>query len=113
MQTITQPWSLSKEETIKKFETSSGGLTNKEAQSRLFQYGSNVFHNKEKVNVVFLFLRQFISPLIFLLIGAALITGFLREWMNMAVISFAVLLNVLLGFYHEYHAENTLDKLKS
>ena len=113
MQTITQPWSLSKEEIIKKFETSSGGLTNKEAQSRLFQYGSNVFHNKEKVNVVFLFLRQFISPLIFLLIGAALITGFLREWMNMAVISFAVLLNVLLGFYHEYHAENTLDKLKS
>ena len=58
-------------------------------------------------------MKQFINPLIFLLISAAVITGILREWVNTVVIIFSVLLNVFLGLYHEYHAENTLDKLKS
>jgi len=112
MKINTQPWSLSTEETIGIFETSHSGITDKEAKSRLHQYGTNTFHNKEKINLTVLFLKQFISPLIFLLLGAAIITGFLKEWINTFVILLSVLLNVFLGFYHEYHAEHTLDKLK-
>ena len=109
-----QPWSLSKEEIIEAFKTSSSvGLTDGEVENRLREYGTNTFHNKEKINMVSLFLKQFVSPLIFLLIGAAIITGVLEEWINTLVIIFAVLLNISLGFYHEYHAENTLSKLKS
>ena len=113
MDTNIEPWSLTTEEIIKAFETSHAGLTDEEAGNRLQKYGTNTFHSKEKINLVFLFLRQFVSPLIFLLIGAAVVTGILKEWINTAVIIFSVLLNVSLGFYHEYHAENTLDKLKS
>lgn len=51
------------------------------------------------------------SPLVFILIGAALLTAILGEWINMAVIFSAVLINVGLGLYREYQAENTLEKL--
>lgn len=66
---------------------------------------------EKKINVIALFLKQFLSPLIFLLIVAGVLTFFLAEWVETIVIALAVLVNVILGFYHEYHAENTLDKL--
>lgn len=112
-QAINEPWSLSVEDIILDLKTSIKGLEETEVQSRLKKYGNNDFHSKEKADRFSLFLKQFISPLIFLLIGAAILTGILSEWIDTTVIIFAVLLNVSLGFYHEYHAENTLDKLKT
>ena len=108
---ITQPWAFSATEVIAKLETTQIGITDKEAGIRLIKYGNNIFHHKEKINIISLFLKQFLSPLIFLLIGACILTFILTEWIDTIVIAFAVLINVLLGFYHEYHAENTLEKL--
>ncbi|PIR68904.1 hypothetical protein COU48_01565, partial [Candidatus Nomurabacteria bacterium CG10_big_fil_rev_8_21_14_0_10_03_31_7] len=113
MKTINQFWSLPGEDVINILETTHNGLKEDEAKSRLHKYGTNTFHNKEKINIFSLFLKQFINPLIFLLIGASIITVILKEWASTFVIIFSVLLNVFLGFYHEYHAEDTLDKLKS
>src|SRR3989338_602016 len=111
MKIVIQPWAESAREVIEELNTRETGLTEKEAADRLTKYGNNTFHNKEKTSVVSLFLKQFLSPLIFLLIGAGILTFILTEWIETIVISFSVLLNVFLGFYHEYHAENTLDKL--
>ena len=111
MKMILQPWNFSSAEVLKKLETTSTGLTDKEATIRSNKYGNNTFHNKEKISIGALFLKQFLSPLIFLLLGAGILTAILHEWMNALVIILAVLLNVGLGFFHEYHAENTLDKL--
>lgn len=113
MQTIIQPWSIPTDEVLTGLDTSHKGITDKEAEARILKYGTNTFHNKEKKSIISLFLKQFISPLIFLLIGAAVLTGILGEWIDTGVIAFAVLLNVGLGFYHEYNAENTLEKLKT
>ncbi len=111
MHTITQPWALSKDEVLKILETSHAGLTDKEVNDRLLQYGNNTFHTTEKLNAFYIFLKQFTSPLIFLLIGASVLTGILGKWLDTGVIIFAILLNVVLGFFHEYRAENTLAKL--
>ncbi len=113
MQKITSPWAIDTVDLIKDLGTSHDGLTDQEAEARIGVYGDNTFHNKEKKNIVLLFLKQFLSPLIFLLIGAAILTGILAEWVDTIVIAFAVLLNVILGFYHEFHAENTLEKLNT
>jgi len=112
-QVLSQPWSLEASELLSLLGTSPSGITDQEAELRLRKYGSNTFHGKEKSRTVFLFLKQFVSPLIFLLVGAVILTAILAEWLNMVVIAFAVFLNVSLGFYHEYHAENTLKKLKT
>jgi Ca2+-transporting ATPase len=111
MQIPTQPWSIPIKDLTDALNTPSSGLTDQEVDLRLAKYGSNTFHTKEKPKVLGLFLKQFVSPLIFLLVGAAVLASVLHEWTNTAVIAFAVLLNVFLGFYHEFHAENTLDKL--
>ncbi|MCF7833740.1 MAG: HAD-IC family P-type ATPase [Candidatus Pacebacteria bacterium] len=108
----TKPWAMTEEEVFLSLGTSKEGLSEKEAESRLSKFGTNTFHNKEKVNPFVLFLKQFLSPLIFLLVSASVITIFLKEWMNTAGIVFAILINVGLGFWHEYNAENTLEKLK-
>jgi Ca2+-transporting ATPase len=113
MDNLEKPWSLSASDLIKDFQSTETGLSEKEAKERLLKHGSNAFHKKEKKSAISIFLKQFISPLIFLLIGAATVTGVLNEWIDTSVIIFAVLLNVSLGFYHEYNAENTLDKLTS
>ncbi len=110
-QAIVEPWALSVQDVILKLKTSREGIEEAEAKQRLSQYGSNTFHAKEKARTVVLFFKQFVNPLIFLLIAAAILTGVLGAKLDTLVIAFAVLLNVLLGFFHEYHAENTLSKL--
>lgn len=111
MENFLQPWALNKEDSLTVLKTSSEGLSSSEINERMEKYGTNTFHSKEKKGAWFLFLKQFASPLIFLLIIASVLTFLLKEWLNTFVILFAALINVFLGFFHEYHAENTLEKL--
>ena len=111
MQHIEHIWSMSVEESLQKFATSEKGLTEEQARKSLSLYGRNTFTKREKKGPFSIFFKQFLSPLIFLLLGAASITAYLDEWTNTFVILFAVFLNVIIGFYQEYHAESTLEKL--
>lgn len=113
MENFKQIWSLDTDKSLEILNSSRDGLNDEQVESRLLEYGKNNFHNKEKKTLLSILGKQFVSPLIFLLIAAAFVTGILQEWIDTSVIVFAVLLNVLLGFYHEYNAENTLDKLTS
>lgn len=106
-----QPWALSTEDALAGLGTSLSGLSNLSAEKRRLFLGKNIFQSKDKANKIKIFIKQFFSPLIFLLVIASILTFVLREWLNTAVILFAALLNVFLGFYHEYHAENTIEKL--
>src|SRR5574343_1560 len=110
---IEFPWAKNLEDIFLKLKTSESGLSLAEADNRLEVNGQNVFKTKEKNSALKIFLKQFASPLIFILIGAAILTGVLNEWLNTAVIILAVLINVFLGFFREYNAENTISKLSS
>lgn len=110
---MIEPWALSISEVFEAFQTVPKGITEKEAEIRLAKYGKNTFVSKGKTNPLFLLFKQFLSPLIFLLLGAVFLTAVLGKWLDMWVVLSVVLFNVALGFYHEYNAENTLDKLKT
>lgn len=110
---IQTPWFLGAEEVLNKLDTTIGGLSEDEAKKRLEQFGDNDFRKKKNFSVFNLFIKQFMSPLIFILMGAVVLTLVLQEWLNMIVILGAILINVGLGFYREYQAENTLEKLES
>jgi len=107
------PWSLEPKNIFAKLETSPQGLSEQEALRRLKIYGKNIFHKQERQSTVAIFLKQLTNPLIFILIAAGIITMVLQEWIEVVVITLAVLVNTGLGFYREYHAENTLEKLSS
>ncbi len=106
-------WSESPHVVVDAFHTSEQGLSERFVQDNVRQYGKNLFAQKEKKTILHIFLAQLTSPLIFILIGAAIVTGILGEWIEVVVISLAVLVNAGLGFYREYHAEHTLEKLST
>ncbi|OGI85626.1 hypothetical protein A3A01_01260 [Candidatus Nomurabacteria bacterium RIFCSPLOWO2_01_FULL_39_17] len=110
---LAQPWSISVADIFTELKTGSNGLSEKEIVGRQNTYGKNLFKNHEKRSVVSILLKQFISPLIFILIGATVITFLLKEWVETFVIGGAVIINAGLGFYREYHAEHILEKLSS
>ncbi len=110
---IKTPWFFSSEEVLNKLNSSTEGLSEEESQKRLKSFGGNNFKNKKYLNLPKLAIKQIMSPLIFILIGAAFLTGVLQQWMNMFVIIGAILINGGLGFYREYQAENILEKLKT
>ncbi|MFP3951483.1 MAG: cation-translocating P-type ATPase [Candidatus Bathyarchaeia archaeon] len=101
------------EETLDQLETSTEGLTGEEAIKRLEKHGLNELREEEKTTALDIFLNQFNSVLILILIIAAAISGFiLKEYTDMAVILVIVVLNSVIGFVQEYRAEKAVDALK-
>lgn len=114
MTSIHYPWSKTSEELSHTLTTSlEHGLDQQEAANRLRQYGENNFSVKPKASPYVIFARQFKSPLIIILCIAAVITGALAEWLDTAIIAFAVLVNAALGFAQEYKAEKAIESLRS
>ncbi|NLO29730.1 MAG: HAD-IC family P-type ATPase, partial [Methanosarcina mazei] len=93
--------------------TSVKGLSPEDAEKRLEEYGKNELKEKEKVSVFRLFLSQFKSILILILVIAAIVSALLGEAIDAAVILFTVFLAGILGFAQEYRAEKAIELLKS
>lgn len=88
------------------------GLLPTEAARRLAEYGPNTLTEKKAISPLEIFLDQFKNFIIWILIGAALVSGFLQEWVDAIAIIAIVLLNSILGFVQEYRAEKSLAALK-
>ncbi len=111
---IKQPfWAMKTEEALKVLETIPTGLAEKEISARRTLFGANDISVHARLTAVKIFLNQFYSPLILVLLGAGSITFILREWTNTVVILAAVAVNTALGFYQENKAETALEVLKS
>ena len=88
------------------------GLGPADAARRLDRDGPNQLAAAPGPSAWSLFLGQFRSLLIWVLIGAALISGLLGEWVDALAIVAIVILNAVLGFVQEYRAEKSLAALK-
>lgn len=89
------------------------GLTEKEVQKRRFDFGKNALMEEKKYLKFKLFLSQFKSPLMYILIFAGIITLFLNNYTDSIVILLAVLINALFGFFEENKVSNVLKKLQN
>ncbi len=104
--------SRSIEDVYSALASSAGGLTEAEARARLAQYGQNVLPAPKKKGVASIFLSQFKSPLIYVLLAADAIVFFLREYSDGYIILFILVFNAVLGTIQEGRAENTLAALQ-
>lgn len=88
------------------------GLTTSEAQHRLATVGPNELPEAAPPSPLKIFLNQFASLIVWVLIGAAAVSGLLQEWVDAAAILAIVILNAILGFVQEFRAERSLAALK-
>jgi P-type Ca2+ transporter type 2C len=90
-----------------------GGLSRHEAHRRLSKYGPNTIEEQKRKPAIYRFLLQFNDFMIYVLLGAIVISGaWLHEYVDAVVILVIVLLNAVLGFVQESRAETALRKLK-
>ena len=115
---MKQYYNHSVEEVSKEFQTDAErGLSPDEIASRLEKYGKNMLIQKKGRPFIVMFLEQFKSFLIILLIIAALISGVMgvrtgEGLLDTYIIMGILLLNAFIGAYQEYQAQKSMDALK-
>jgi Ca2+-transporting ATPase len=106
------PHIVSSEQELEALGSSLNGLSKKECAGRLEQFGPNTLPEPKTTSAAVLFLRQFLSPLIYVLLLAALISLLLRETSDAAFIFAVLLINALIGTVQEYSAQRSAEALR-
>ena len=110
---VRETWhALSESELFKVLGTRKIGLTGDEAEERLIKNGYNELIEVKRRTAFSIFLSQFKSFFVLILIAAILISIALGEIVNAIVILAVVIVNTLLGFFQEYSAEKAVAALK-
>lgn len=102
---------LSDKQIFEKLKTDAAGLSALEARVRLGKVGRNELE-RDQLRWQKVLARQFASPFLYLLIGAALLAFILGEYIDVAMIAIFILVNTSLGFYQEYQSEKAVDLLR-
>jgi magnesium-transporting ATPase (P-type) len=105
-------YKLEIEDLFRRLGVTEHGLTDEEVAERLQEHGLNKIAEDEGISRLKIILDQFTSPLIYILIIAAIVTGFLREFKDMGVIMAVIILNAVVGYFQEYKAEESVRALK-
>jgi Ca2+-transporting ATPase len=101
------------DETLRSLGTNAdSGLTAAEASKRLQQYGPNELADREQRTPLDILKEQFMNPLVWLLLAAAVGSIVLGDIIETIAILAIVVLNAALGFFQEYRAENALASLR-
>jgi Mg2+-importing ATPase len=109
----TDYWNLAPEQLLSALNTTRNGLQPADAEQRLKQFGLNTIRAQQQGTALRLLLSQFKSPLVLILIFAAIVSGIVREWVDAGIVLAIVLGSTILGFVQEYTAGNAVEKLRS
>ncbi len=104
-------WSAPAAEVLGRLHTAPQGLSAAEAAARLKRYAARRLAPRKRTDVLTLLLKQFSSPIVLMLVGAAVISLFLHDDTDAAIILVIVLASGLLGFWQERGAAGAVEKL--
>jgi magnesium-transporting ATPase (P-type) len=109
-----QPWHASPGAwVLQSLGSTDTGLTSTQAAGRLAQHGPNRIEQTAPTRVWMRVLRQFNNLLIYVLLAAALVTFWLRDYLDAAVILGVVVINAVIGFVQEGKAERALEAVRA
>lgn len=104
-------WGKTVDEALQQYQTDIKGLSEQEVSARRSEAGFNELPPSQSRPAILRFLAQFHNVLIYVLILAATITGFLQHWLDMGVILGVVVANAFIGFIQEGKAEQALRSM--
>ena len=104
-------WSFSPQEILNKLNTGIDGIMESEAKARLETYGLNRLKPKKKSDLFTLLISQFKSPIIIILIFAAILSMFLGDTTDAYIILSIIFISGILGFWQERGAADAVQKL--
>jgi Mg2+-importing ATPase len=95
-------WQLPSEQLLSALQSTQKGLQQTQAEIRIKQYGLNTLKTQRQATALQLFFSQFKSPLVLILIFAAIVSAFLGEWTDAVIVLAVVIGSTMLGFEQEY-----------
>ena len=104
---------ISLSEVFSETKSSKEGLTDSEAHQRLKELGRNVLPQEKPYSKIRLFLSQFNSPLMYILLAVVVVSFFLKHYSDTIFIIIVLLINTTVGFYQENKANQSLLALKT
>ena len=108
-----QPWhAVSINDAMMAQESCPSGLTEAETRERLARFGPNRLLPPKRRGPFLRFFAQFHDVLIYVLLGATVVTALLDHWIDAQVIFAVVLVNAVVGFLQEGKAENALEAIR-
>jgi Ca2+-transporting ATPase len=99
------------EEVLRHLDASPDGLEREEVLRRQSVYGANRLRAPERPHPARILLHQFAGALMYVLIGAMLISLAIGHWQDAIVIGIVLVLNAGIGFLQEYRAEHAISAL--
>jgi P-type Mg2+ transporter len=113
METVTFDafWSIEPEKVLEELQTSKDGLSSPEAAARLKKFGPNTLKVTRRRSTLSLLVAQFKSPIILILIIAAVISAFVQDLPDAIIILAIIFISGMLGFWQERGAAQAVDKL--
>jgi P-type Mg2+ transporter len=109
---VSSYWSHTLIELFGTLQSSPKGLSSAEAHNRLIKFGPNELAAHKKAAPLILLLGQFKSPLVLILVFAAIISFVTGEWIDATIILLIIIASAFLGFYQEFRAGNAVEKLR-
>lgn len=106
-------WDLDSEQLLQQLGTSVDGIGTDVAQARLKNIGKNTLETRAQITPWGLFLNQFKSPIVLILLFATMISAIVKDWTDAVIILAIVLASALMSFVQEYNASNSAEKLKA
>lgn len=110
--TLTEPHAKTADACLVAFDARPEGLTKAEAARRLAEHGPNRLPEAKARGLLMRFLAQFHNVLIYVLLGAAVVTATLQHWVDTGVILAVVLANAVIGFIQEGKAEAAMAAIR-
>ncbi|MFA5232719.1 MAG: HAD-IC family P-type ATPase [Candidatus Paceibacterota bacterium] len=109
----TSWYNIAREESVKLLKSDTDfGLKEKEVNFRQKKYGKNLIAEKKKTPEIFLFLRQFKNPLIYLIFFASILSLFLNKIFDAIFILLVVLITGATAYFQERKVSRTMEELK-
>jgi magnesium-transporting ATPase (P-type) len=109
---VAHPQALPAEDVLATLRTTERGLSAAEAHARLARVGRNALPRVEPPGLATIVLRQFASPLIYVLLVAAAVSALLRDWADAGFIFAVLLINAAIGAFQEAGAQRSAEALR-